>query len=230
MAVAVLHSAEGAEGATKELAITSATKGNLLVALFGHKETGLAVSDNLAKGAWTIDATTFTYNILFVVSVAWKVAEGGETLIKTNPTNEGICYWELSAAATTSVVDVAIIGHEASAKEDTTEPITTTSAGDIILMGVSSATAGDLGVNTGWTASNAGSVVNISTARTRLMGGSYIPGTTLSAVTFTAKWTTARIVGTVVCAIKAAATGEGVEIPLAAASSTSSASLALRTP
>lgn len=203
MAVAVVNKKQTGSTASATLTITSATKGNLLVAFIAQNVASPAPTGKDNKGGtWVVNATAALYGGSGKsLWVATKFAEGGET--ELDPTAGGagavvgISYFEVSGAGET----VDAITHKdnvASATTVTSEATTTTEAGDIVLACV--ATTEGSGTVLAWTGT--GPMTNTETTATRCIGGSYIPGSTLSAVTFTANWTTARPNGMLVVAFK----------------------------
>lgn len=221
MAVAVVNKKQTGSAPSGTLAITSATAGNLLV-LFINESASIVNApkpkDNISgETGWTVDTAeghkAIYSSSLNSVWVATKVAVGGETTLEAAPgvgaTLEGMTYFECSG--TSSTMDaITAKNNNASSKSITTTAITTADAGDLLLAGVG--VANESKTVEAWTAS----MTNVETVSTRCIGGSYIPGTTLSAVTFKANWETARASGALVVALKpeAAAAASGLSMIL----------------
>ena len=167
------------------------------------------VSDNLGSTGWFVEATFGKMSGIIDDNSCWvafKWATGGETTItpttlKTGfPTSfmQSVAYWELSGCANPLNLDAVVGGTVAAGATKTTctvpsaGSVTTTNAGDIVL-GITSIGDESTGSNSGgakaWTGT--GPMTNIGTITSNGVYGSYLPGATLSAVTFTANWTTA---------------------------------------
>lgn len=212
MAVAVVHSAQTGTGATATLAITSATAGNLLVAFVAQTASTVEPKgkDNKGTTGWSTHETHGVSN--GSASSEWvllKVAEGGET--ELNPTVgtggaiQGICYFELSGSG--NAVEVTPVHTDNASGTTVTSPgLTTTNAGDMVLMAVGDgvATSNSEAIEE-WTASNSAKPTAVSLSASRCWGASYLPGATLSAVTFTSKWTKTKANSILVVAIAPAA-------------------------
>ena len=208
MAITVVNKKQTGSAAATTLAITNATKGNRIVVFLAQTASLVAptVTDNLG-GTYAVNATkavnAASANSLWV---AEKEAAGNENELKMTPgtggVGQGIAYFELSGASST--VDVIVhTDNAASAKTVTSPSVTTTNAGDIVLAAVSDSTSA-FGVISAWTGT--GPMTNVETVSTRIFGGSYLPGSTLSGATFTANWETARVSCILVIALKPAGT------------------------
>lgn len=207
MASAVVNSGQTGVGAVSTLPISNPAANNILVAFI--TQTGSISAPSMSAG-WAVNATpalgTTSANSLWV---ATKLASGGETQVAASPasggTIQGIAYYELSGAS--QVVDVLVHTDNAVSGESVVSPaLTTTNAGDIILgaVGMTNANSGTVSAWTG-----TGPLEKISASSTRCFAGYYIPGTTLSAVTFTAHWEAKqRPTGPLIVAIKPKASEE----------------------
>lgn len=210
MAAAVVRSKQTAgASATGTLSITAPTAGNLLV-LFINESASIVNApkpkDNISgETGWTVDAAeghkavySTSLNSLWL---ATKVAVGGETTIEATPgaaaTLEGLCYFECSG--TSATIDTIVhADNTAGAKTSTSPSVTTTDAGDVLLAAV--AHAASSGSVNEWTGT--GPMTRVETTATRCAGGSYIPATTLSGVTFTANWANSHVTGMLLVALK----------------------------
>jgi hypothetical protein len=233
MAIAVVNKKQTGSAALSLLAITSAAKGNILVAFVSQTASTAepSMQDSLLSGGWTFQAThavsASSANSLWV---ATKEAVGGEVELKATPgaggAVQGIAYFELSGCSTTTD-GIVHTDNQASGKTITSPTLTTTDAGSIVLAGVGDAAAvfGSTATAIGaWTGT--GPLTNIETTTTRCFGGSYLPGATISG-TVTANWETGRTSGLLALALKPASTTTPAVVPLAAAVSSSSASAAV---
>jgi hypothetical protein len=221
VAVAIVNKKQTGSAAAASLAITKAASGNVLVAFISQS----ASTAEPTLAGWTFNATKAIFNTsASSLWLATKMANGTETEIAVTPaaggTIQGITYWELSGCSETVDV-IAHADNTANGKASTSPGVTTTDAGDVVLAAVGT-TAG-IGTISAWTGT--GPMTNVETVSTRCMGGSYLPGSTLAAVTFTANWEISKVSGMLVVAFKPASAG--VTVPLSAASSESSASLAV---
>jgi len=224
MAVAVVNKKQTGEASAGKLTITSATKGNLLVAFIAQTgtETAPKGKDNISgETGWTVSATSAPGSVTTTrVWLAYKTAVGGETelnpTVGTSGTLRGISYFEVSGCSET--VDTIVASKSASAVFLTSGAVTTTDAGDIVLAGVAN-NAATMAEVKAWTGT--GPMTNVETASTMIFGGSYIPGTTLTAVTFTANWLTARAPEMLVVALKPAGGGGALHGAIAATASAS---------
>lgn len=229
MAIAIVNKKQTAGAAAHPtLPITAATASNLLVMFIA--QTGSVAAPTSA--GFTVDAAEGHHAIGNTSSgslwLATKVAAGGENELVVTPAAggaiQGISYFELSGASTT--IDAIVkVDNPGSVKTLASGALTTTDAGDVILAAVGLTIAFPSGTISAWTGT--GPMTNVEATTTRCIGGSYIPGTTLTGVTFTANWETARQAAMLVVAIKPEAAGGTVTIPLNAAAATSSASITL---
>jgi hypothetical protein len=221
MAQSVLHSAQTAGGsATNTLGpsgITATTAGNLLVVFVVQTSSTAqpSISDNInGSTGWTFNATksTFVTSLTGSCWVCYRIATGGETTYTATAgaggTVQGLSYFEVTGNANTIVVDT-IVGTNAASGSVTTitsGAVTTSDATSIILACAEQ--NGPTGTITAW--SGTGPMANTTTTGTRAIGGNYVPGSTLSGVTFTANWTTGNQSGMLVIAIKGPAVASSI--------------------
>lgn len=193
MGISVLNSAQ-TTAAAATLTITSATAGNLLVMFISQTGSLNLPSgrDNIGSAGWSTNSTFSTNSTTSGGFVAYKMAVGGETTL--NPTAgsgssiAGIAYFEIVGISAVSVDTTVATNDSTSITSLTSNSVTTTNAGDIILAAVCGVNS--LGAINAWTGT--GPMANITTASSNMIGGYYIPGITLSGATFTANWTTSR--------------------------------------
>jgi hypothetical protein len=195
MAVAVVQSKNGPSGAQTTLELASAaTAGHIIVVFLeqrGENATGgfPAPSDNLplSEGAYTKRGQIVNASGARVAMFT-KTAIGGEKKISSLAgglgTVNGIAVFELSGAVE---APETVVTNEGAAATSATSAALTTTGVDVVLAGVGMNT-GNSGTVGAWTGT--GPMTNINTQSSRMFGGSYTPGTTLSAVTFTAHWET----------------------------------------
>lgn len=203
MAAAVVRSKQTAGASSGTLSgLTAATAGNLLV-LFINESASIVNApkpkDNISgETGWTVDTAEghkAVYNTsLNSLWLATKVAVGGETTLEATPgtgaTLEGLSYFECSGL--TATIDTIVhADNTGSGKASTSPSVTTVDAGDLLLAAVAHGSAS--GTVSAWTGT--GPMTNVETTTTRCIGGSYIPGTTLSGATFTANWTNGHVSG-----------------------------------
>jgi hypothetical protein len=206
VAIEIVHKKQSGSAAAEALTITSATKGNLLV-LFTAQIGALTPSatDNISSTVgWTNNTThALDGGGANSVYVSYKTAVGGETELKSGSagTSEGVAYFELAGASTT-IDTIVHTDNQAAGLTITSPAVTTTDAGSISLAAVGDG-AGAFGAPEAWTGT--GPMTNVETLSARIIGGSYLPGTTLSGATFAAHWPTSRVSGILVASFKPAA-------------------------
>jgi hypothetical protein len=204
MAMEVVRSKQTGSASAATLAITAPSVGHLLVVFIDQSGTTAAPTgkDLLGTTGWTVNATHGVYaasvNSLYV---ATKVAVGTESELTPSAgaggTVQGLSYFEVSGASGT--VDAIVHADNAINVKTLASPgLTTTDAGSVVLgaaaMGKGSGTV------SAWTGT--GPMTNVETVTTRCLGGSYIPGSTISGATFTANWEVAANATLLVVAIK----------------------------
>lgn len=206
---AIVHSAQTGTTATGVLTTPTATAGNELVAFFtqnGANTPTFSSTEGFGSTGWTVESikSVFTGSANSVW-VARKTAVGGETGVSVTPgaegTAQGVAYFEISGGPFTVDGEVLHKDNNGSAKTVSTPSLTTTDAGDVILAAIGAAAT--TGTISAWTGT--GPMTNIATTTTRCIGGSYIPGTTVSGAVFTANWETAKGTGVLLIALKPAA-------------------------
>ena len=194
-------------GTATTLSITSATKGNLLVAFININGAGSKVpvcEDNLGSG-WH----TNTEPAIFVTYSLWmstKIASGGENLIKPKIEGEGeiagIGYFELSNAGIEDIYSIK--SNTSNARKLTSSSFSTSEANDIVLAAVG--IGGLSGEINAWT--ETGPLTNIETATARVICGYYVPGVKLTSAKVTANWSTVHTCAMIVVAFKEEAAGK----------------------
>lgn len=201
MAISVLNSVQ-LSGATT-LTVPSATARNLLVLFVQQTVTTATTGSDNIRGTtgWVANSTHALFNgSNQSVYVSYKTAVGGETTIQTSNNTPvfGMSYFELTGAAIPAAIDTIVAyNNVASATTASSGPVTTT---DAILAAVGLTSPG--GTIDAWTGS--GPMTNISTSSSYIIGGYYIPGSTVSGDTFTANWTSANTSGMLVVAFQPA--------------------------
>jgi len=189
------------------LTIPAATAGNLLAAFVTQNGATLPGNPPTLAG-WATSGSYATTTASTGVFLLTKTAAGGETTIAptagTGGTIDAISYFEISGYPGTLYLDGSPItaSNISSATTYTSAPVTTVVAGSILLMCSTTGTNQD-GGQLAWAASNLAVPVLVGASGTNLKqtSASYIPGVTLSGVTFTASWTTSRVSGFLLFAI-----------------------------
>lgn len=214
MAIAVVQS-KAADTAT--LTITSPTANNTLAVFI--VQTGATSApvggDNLGASGWTLNsASAATNTASSLVWFATKKAVGTETTLSPTAASGGtiqsITYWELSGISTVYYDGSPVARNAiASATSAASGSVSTTLASDIILAAANFGANKDGGTSA-WTGTGPMTLpTGVSGNSRQMIGGSYIPGATLSSVTFTANWTTARASGMLVVALSASPLSSG---------------------
>jgi hypothetical protein len=208
--VAVANEKQTGSTTQEKITIPTASKGSVILAFLSQNAGSPAPKpkDNISgETGWTVNPTSALYNASArSVWLASKTAVGGETEIAFTPgggVGQGISYCELSGLGEGWTVDAIVAkSNNASATSSTTGALTTTDPGDVVLIGV--ALLEGSGTIEAWTGT--GPAANVGTETTRLIGGTYIPEAVLTLATFTAHWTTTRVNGSLVVAIKPTST------------------------
>jgi hypothetical protein len=206
MAFAVVNSAVGN---TASLTIASATANNLLGAFVTQNGATLPGNPPTITGYSmqpTYTTTTASTGLFFFT----KTAAGGETSIAptigSGGTIDTISYFEISGYTGTLYLDGSPLTASNVATNTTyTSAAETTLSASSILLACSFTGTNQNGGTVAW--SGTGPMTLVGTLGTNLgqVPGYYIPGSTLNAVTFTANWTTSRVSGFLLFAIRATA-------------------------
>jgi hypothetical protein len=177
------------------LTITAATAGNLLAAyVLQTGTTSPPTITGYVQGSAVANGNTTSTGTYFFT----KTAAGGETSIApvagSGGTIQAICYWEISGYGGTLYLDESPIAASNIATNTTyTSPATSTLSASSIILACSSTGSNQNGGGNAWTGTGPMVFVGTTGSNRQMIGGSYIPGVTLSGATFTANWTTSRI-------------------------------------
>jgi hypothetical protein len=189
---------------TASLTIAAATANNGLAAyILQSGSSSPPTITGYTQGSTSASSASSTTGIFFFT----KTAAGGETTIAPTPgsggTIQAVLYWEISGWVSTVYLDgnPTSASNIATATTYTSPGITTLNAASILLA--CSTTGTNLnGGQAAWTGTGP-MTLNPSGVPSRFqIGGSYIPGVTLSGATFTANWTTSRVSGFLLYAIR----------------------------
>lgn len=228
MATAVVTSKQTGSAATATLAITKPAAGHLLVAFVSQLATAAAP----AQAGWTV--ATVMHSVWEVSAnsmyVLFKEAAGTETEVAPTAgaggSINGICYFEVSGAAIVQPEFAGLKNNMAAGKSGGVLLKTTT--GGVVLA--CAAMAVSSGEEMAWTKEGAGAagiLTNVSTEASRMVGGfkAALEASALES-TVIAHWTKSNTACVMAMEFPEAVSG-GVTIPLAAASSVSSSTLAV---
>jgi hypothetical protein len=176
MAVAFV---QGVQAQFGSVTFGAATAGNMLVLMVNQTST---TATPIATGWTQLSATSAVYSTSYSsIFYLYKIAAGGETSITpvagSGGTLNGLLFWEISGLGALPTVDTIQPASNLSSTGNNTTAITTTKSTDIVLVGTG-AVAGMASMT--WDAALTGvSTVGIT-------AGAYsIPGTTLSAKSYT---------------------------------------------
>lgn len=220
MAITVVRTKQTG-AASASLAITIPTAKNTLLMFVMQEATTSAPSLTGFTFSGTSALQGGSVNSLWVGT---KEATGFETTLAPTAgaggTVIGISYGEVSGASLEFETVVAT-SNSATSTSQVSGAVTTANAGDAIFGAVCFMVSN--GSSGNWTGT--GPMTRVEEAATRCMGGFYVPGTTLSAATFTANWTTSRPHGMLVVALKPASGSKTVEEASTTRSGASSSAL-----
>lgn len=212
MPASVVQSHNSASTASTSVTLTSCTVGNYIGVFFCElvASTTPSISDNInGSTGWTREVLTATMST-GAVFYFHRIAAGGEATFTVTPgtgaTGEGLSAVEVSGLGASPTVNASANSNDTGATVATkaTGAITTTDSGAIILACVGQNSAS--GTVSAWNNSMNNATLT-GTASTRSILGTLVPGTTVSAQTYTATWLNANRVGALVFAIAPTAAG-----------------------
>lgn len=158
---------------------------------------------------WTMDNECQLSSGSDACSIWHRLATGTEGTISASSTGAtvmSLMLFEASGNANPIVVESsATVNNQASATTGTTGPITTSQAGDALFEAIAMVANNGGSGSPPW----ASGTNLLNNAVIRVMAAIYIPGTTLSGFSDTAKWTTTRAWGSVIVAYEAAGAASG---------------------